>query len=96
MTTKMKVFMQDDDQYEISFIWSENHNELDNILSSVYGDKLKRFFNDDDELVTHGYPTRDLSELKNTLSMIFDEILVMEDNSGCASDFISLCKEKYQ
>lgn len=88
----MKVFMQLDDEFETSFIWSENLDQLHNILISVYGETNFILYGGEKGDL-YGYPSNDHFQLKHTLSIIFDEIVVFTTNEVDGEVFIESCKE---
>jgi hypothetical protein len=81
------VFIQKDEEFEMSFIWAEDINKLKNLLSAYHEDVLS--FRDK----TLGYYTKDFESISSICNVVFDEVIVIETDEGYADDFVKSCKE---
>ena len=81
------VFIQKDEEFEISFIWSEDIDTLKNLLSVYYEDVISY------GVVVLGYYTKDFEAIYSTCNVVFDEVLVIENDEVDGDDFVNYCKE---
>ena len=81
------VFIQKDGEFEISLIWSEDISTLKNLLTTYHEDVLS--FGDQ----ALGYYTEDFEAIYSTCNVVFDEVLVIENDEVDGDDFVNYCKE---
>jgi hypothetical protein len=79
------VFIQKDGGFEVSFIWSEDISTLKNLLTAYHEDVLS--FGDE----SLGYYTEDFEAICSACNVVFDEVIIIENDEGCGYDFIKSC-----
>lgn len=81
------VFIQKDEGFEVSFIWAEDISTLKNLLTTY--DEYVLSFGDE----SLGYYTKDFESIYSTCNVVFDEVIIIENDEGCGDDFINYCVE---
>lgn len=79
------VFIQKDEWFEISFIWSDDISTLKNLLTAFRDIGLS--FGDE----ALGYYTEDFEAIYSTCNVVFDEIFVIENDVVNGDDFVNYC-----
>lgn len=85
-----KVFIQFDEGWDRSFIWSEDISLVENVLSSFYGGKTTRYFAGYNDFCT-GYNNEDFTSIESLCNSVAESV-VLHNDLGDAGKFITLCK----
>lgn len=81
------VFIQKDEGFEVSFIWSEDISMLKNLLTAYHEDVLSFGYE------SLGYYTKDFESIYSNCNVVFDEVIVIENDEGGGEEFVNYCKE---
>jgi len=81
------VFIQKDEGFEISFIWSEDIDTLKNLLTAYHEDVLS--FGEQ----ALGYYTRDFESIYSTCNVVFDEVILIGNDIEQGDVFVGYCRE---
>lgn len=86
------VFIQLDENYGISFIWSEDMSMLRNLLST-FNENVPSFGCEDDGTFALSYGTKYFQDMNSLCPAVFDEVVVIKNDQGDSGRFIRQCKE---
>lgn len=86
------VFIQLDENYGISFIYSEDMPTLRNLLST-YNKHVKSFGNEEGGTYALSYSTECFQDINSLCSAIFDEVVVLKNDQEDSYGFVEQCKE---
>lgn len=87
------VFMQNDPDFDESFLWSEDLGMAKNVFLSLQ-DRVDSY-GDPENLYEYCLPywTEDHDHIYGILSTIFDKVIVMNSKEAISDNFILDCKE---
>ena len=86
------VFIQKDDGFSVSFIWATDITLLQNLLTS-FSENIESYKEDGGDITAFSYRTDHFQDIHSLSVVLFDEVVVLENNEADAICFVASCKE---
>lgn len=86
------VFIQKDDDFSASFIWATDMTLLQNLLTS-FSEDIESYKENGEDITAFSYRTDHFQEIHPLGAVLFDEVVVLENDEVNADDFVASCKE---
>lgn len=87
------VFIQKDEGFGVSFIWSEDISTLKNLLAAYHEDVLSFGYEDNKGDFSLAYKTSEFENIHSIVCVVFDRTVIIEDDTDLSNVFIKSCKE---